>query len=116
MQSRKETKTDKKFHDYSIWLITLISGMKVTVMYSLTPFAYSDFSSYSILTTITIVSSAMTSAVYIPMAKMIDVWGRAEGLLLMLSFCIIGLITLAASNGVASYCAGQVSIFSPKAS
>lgn len=50
----------------------------------------------------------MTAAVYIPMAKALDLWGRAEGFLLMLVFCILGLVILAASKNLPTYCAGQV--------
>jgi MFS family permease len=55
-----------------------------------------------------IVSSAMTAAVYIPMAKVLDVWGRAEGFLLMMVLCIIGLILMAAANNLSTFCAAQV--------
>lgn len=50
----------------------------------------------------------MTGAVYIPMAKALDLWGRAEGILLMTGFCILGIVMLAASHNLATYCAGQV--------
>ena len=50
----------------------------------------------------------MTAAVYIPMAKALDLWGRAEGFLLMLVFCIMGLVILATSKNLPTYCAGQV--------
>lgn len=63
---------------------------------------------HSLLTVINIVASAMTAAVYIPMAKALDLWGRAEGLLLMIVFCIIGLILLATSHNLPTYCAGEV--------
>jgi hypothetical protein len=42
------------------------------------------------------------------MAKALDLWGRAEGFLLMTFFCILGLILLASSQNLATYCAGQV--------
>ena len=75
---------------------------------SLTPYATSSFQGHSLLTVITIVASAMTAAVYIPMAKALDLWGRAEGFLLMLVFCIMGLVILATSKNLPTYCAGQV--------
>ncbi|KAE8314614.1 major facilitator superfamily domain-containing protein [Aspergillus transmontanensis] len=79
-----------------------------SILASLTPYATSDFQSHSLLTVIEIVASAMTSAVYIPMAKMLDVWGRAEGFLLMLGFATLGLILMAASNNLPTFCAAQV--------
>ncbi|KAL6240381.1 hypothetical protein RBB50_012718 [Rhinocladiella similis] len=91
-----------------IWLLTLVNNFKSTIVLSLTPFATSDWQSHSLLTVIGIVSNALTAAVYIPMAKMLDVWGRAEGFLLMLGFCILGLVLMAASENLSTYCAAQV--------
>lgn len=50
----------------------------------------------------------MAGAVYIPMAKLMDVWGRAEGFLLMVAFSVLGLILTASSKNLATYCAAQV--------
>ncbi|KAE8360983.1 major facilitator superfamily domain-containing protein [Aspergillus caelatus] len=88
--------------------MTLTCGGMSSILASLTPYATSDFQSHSLLTVIEIVASAMTSAVYIPMAKMLDVWGRAEGFLLMLCFATLGLILMAASNNLPTFCAAQV--------
>jgi len=96
--------------DNSIWLLTLVNNFKSTIVLSLTPFATSDWQSHSLLTVIGIVSNAMTAAVYIPTAKMLDVWGRAEGFLLMLGLCILGLIMMASSANLSTYCAAQVSV------
>ncbi|KFY37141.1 hypothetical protein V495_07345 [Pseudogymnoascus sp. VKM F-4514 (FW-929)] len=91
-----------------IWLVTLVNNFKATIVGNLTPFATSDWKSHSLLTVIDIVASAMTAAVYIPMAKLLDVWGRAEGFLLMLCLCTLGLILMAASKNLPTYCAAQV--------
>lgn len=77
-------------------------------MYSLSAYATSSFAGHSLLTVISIVSSAMAGAVYIPMAKALDLWGRAESILLMVVFCVLGLVLLAASQNLPTYCAGEV--------
>lgn len=77
-------------------------------MASLVPYITSDFRTHSLLAVIYIVSNAVSAAVYIPMAKMLDVWGRAEGFLLMTGFSTLGLIIMATSNGLATFCAAQV--------
>ncbi|KAH6658286.1 MFS siderochrome iron transporter MirB [Truncatella angustata] len=74
----------------------------------LVPFVTSSFQSHSLLTVINVVADAMTAAIYIPMAKMLDVWGRAEGFLLMVCFSTLGLILMAASHDLATFCAAQV--------
>lgn len=93
----------------SIWLIFLVNGLRLSILSSLTPYVTSDFESHSLLTVIGIVSNAMTSAVYIPMAKLLDIWGRAEGFLLMVGFSILGVILMATSHNLATFCAAQVS-------
>jgi MFS family permease len=61
-----------------------------------------------LLTVITIVSNSMAGAVYIPMAKMLDVWGRAEAFLLMVGSCVLGLILMAVADNLATFCAARV--------
>jgi hypothetical protein len=92
----------------SLWLVTLANGFRQAILYSLTPYATSSFQSHSLLTVISIVSSAMVSALYIPVAKVVDVWGRAEGWLVMVGLSTLGLIMMAASKNLETYCAADV--------
>lgn len=78
-------------------------------MASLLPYVTSDWQLHSLLNVVGIVSSSMTAAVYIPMAKVLDVWGRAEGFLLMVSFSVVGLAIAAGSRNLPTFCAAQVS-------
>ncbi|CAG8055571.1 unnamed protein product [Penicillium salamii] len=91
-----------------IWFLTLVNNMKSSMVYSLTAYATSSFAGHSLLTVVNIVSSAMAGAVYIPMAKALDLWGRAEGFLLMVGMSILGIVLLASSNNLPTYCAGEV--------
>lgn len=91
-----------------IWFIFLTNGFRISILYTLTPYVTSEWAAHSLLTVITIVSSSMAGAVYIPMAKLMDVWGRAEGFLLMACFAELGLILTAASKNLPTYCAAQV--------
>lgn len=42
------------------------------------------------------------------MAKLLDVWGRAEGFALMVLSSTLGVILMSASNNLATFCAAQV--------
>lgn len=86
----------------------MVNDFRGSMAYSLNAYATSSFAGHSLLTVITIVASAMAGSVYIPMAKALDLWGRAEGFLAMITFCVLGLILLAASKNLPTYCAGQV--------
>lgn len=92
----------------SIWILFLTNGFRGSILASLVPYVTSDFQSHSLLTVIEIVAGAMVSAVYIPMAKLLDVWGRAEGFALMVAFTTLGMILMAVSQNLATFCAAQV--------
>ncbi|PSN59751.1 putative siderophore-dependent iron transporter [Corynespora cassiicola Philippines] len=93
---------------FNIWIIFLTNGFRISILISLSPYVTSDFQSHSLLNTINIVSDAMTAAVYIPMAKLLDTWGRAEGFALMVGFSSLGVILMATSQNLATFCAAQV--------
>lgn len=91
-----------------MFLLYFVNAMQASILYNLTPFVTSDFETHSLLTVIGIVSNAMTAAVYIPLAKMLDLWGRAEGFALMIVFATLGLILMATCHDLYTYCAAQV--------
>ncbi|KAK0113637.1 hypothetical protein ONS95_013883 [Cadophora gregata] len=91
-----------------IWLLFLTNGMRLSILYTLAPYVTSEFQSHSLTTTIDIVASSMSAATYIPVAKMLDVWGRAEGFLVMVFCATLGLILMAVSQNLATFCAAQL--------
>lgn len=93
---------------HSIWIIFLTNGFRLSILASLTPYVTSDFQSHSLLTVIGVVADSITAACYIPIAKLLDVWGRAEGFLLMVGFSTLGVILMASSHNLATFCAAQV--------
>lgn len=93
---------------HSIWVIFLTNGFRASILAGLVPYVTSDFQSHSLLTVIGIVSDAMTAAVYIPLAKLLDIWGRAEGFMLMVCSATLGVILMATSHNLSMFCAAQV--------
>ncbi|CZT03537.1 probable siderophore iron transporter mirB [Rhynchosporium agropyri] len=93
---------------FNMWMLYFVNAMQSSILYNLVPFATSEFEAHSLLTVIYIVSNSMTAAIYIPLAKMLDVWGRAEGFLLMIAFATLGMILMASSNGLAQFCVAQI--------
>jgi MFS family permease len=75
----------------------------------LLPFVTSDFESHSLLNVIYIVASAIGAAVFIPLSKILDLWGRAEGFLIMATCATLGLVLMAACKNLATFCAAYVS-------
>ncbi|RMJ16966.1 hypothetical protein CDV36_003375 [Fusarium kuroshium] len=92
----------------NMWFIYLVNGFQSKVLDTLTPYASSEWESHSIMPVISTVAYIMTAAVYIPLSKILDIWGRAEGFLLMVVFATIGMAMMAASRNFATYCAATV--------
>ncbi|KAF4456323.1 siderophore iron transporter mirb [Fusarium albosuccineum] len=91
-----------------MWFIYLTNGFQSKITDSLTPYAMSDWETHSLIPVIGVVAQSMMAAVYIPLSKILDLWGRAEGFLLMVIFATIGMAMMAASQNLATYCAATV--------
>lgn len=89
-------------------MLYLTNAFQASITNNLTPYITSGFEEHSLLTVIYIVSNSMAAAVYIPTAKLLDLWGRAEGFLVMVSLATIGLILMAVCRNLSTFCAAQV--------
>ncbi|CAO3599335.1 unnamed protein product [Absidia cylindrospora] len=92
----------------NIWLLYFVNAFQSSILYNLLPYVTSEFSSHSLLNVIYIVSSAISAAVYIPLAKVLDIWGRAEGFLIMTIFATLGLVLMAVCHDLPTFCAAYV--------
>lgn len=89
-------------------MLYLTNAFQSSITGNLTPYVTSEFEEHSLVTVINIVSNSMAAAVYIPTAKLLDLWGRAEGFCVMVGFATLGLVLMAASKSLYTYCAAQV--------
>ncbi|KAJ4348102.1 uncharacterized protein N0V89_009474 [Didymosphaeria variabile] len=92
----------------NMWLLYFVNGFQSSILSNLTPYVTSEWEEHSLLTVISIISSCMSAATYIPMAKILDIWGRAEGFALMIGFATLGLVLMACASTLAIFCAAQV--------
>lgn len=53
-------------------------------------------------------SSIIAGLSKLPLAKIIDIWGRPQGIALMTFFWVIGFVMMAATTNVEMYAAAQV--------
>ncbi|CAN6674773.1 siderophore iron transporter 1 [Trichomonascus vanleenenianus] len=91
-----------------IWLLYFVNAFQSTLLSNLIPYVTSDFETQSLLNVISIVANAMSAASYIPLAKILDTWGRAEGFLFMAICSTLGLVLMAACNNLPTFCAAYV--------
>ncbi|KAF9630106.1 Major facilitator superfamily [Lasiodiplodia theobromae] len=91
-----------------ILMVFFVDSLEQQISNNLLPYVYSNFSAHSLVTTASIVSSVVGAVVKLPIAKMIDIWGRPQGYVVMIGVATIGLILLAACKNVETYAAAQV--------
>ncbi|CAK7215077.1 hypothetical protein SCUCBS95973_002356 [Sporothrix curviconia] len=80
----------------------------MTVVSSLSPYVTSNFGEHSLLPIISIVSSIVTGVMQLPISRVIDLYGRPQGLLAMVTLDVLGLIVMATCTNVKAYAAAQV--------
>jgi MFS family permease len=82
--------------------------MQQTTTGSLTPYVTSSFYEHSLTATTSVMSSIIGGLTTLPLSKILDIWGRPQGFLLMVIILTLGLIMMAACNNVKTYAAAQV--------
>jgi MFS family permease len=63
---------------------------------------------HSLIPVTYIVANIMSGALRLPIAKMLDLWGRAQGFMVLIAMAIVGLIMMAACQNVQTFAAAQV--------
>lgn len=74
----------------------------------LTPFVTSSFQTHSLTATTGIMAGLIGGLIKLPLAKVLDIWGRPHGFAAMVFCLTIGLVMMAACQNVKTYAAGQV--------
>jgi MFS family permease len=92
----------------SIWLIYFVISIQEVVVRVLTPFATSAFSLHSLTAATSIMSSIIGGLAKLPLAKLLDTWGRPQGLALSLFIWVLGFIMMAGCKNIQTYAAAQV--------
>lgn len=75
---------------------------------NLLPFVASDFSAHSLIPAIGIASFILSGVLRLPVAKVIDTWGRPQGLAAMVAIATAGLAMMAACRSAATYAVAQI--------
>lgn len=92
-----------------MFLLYFVNAFQSSITSNLSAYVTSGFESHSLIPVIYVVSSVMSAATYMPVAKILNLWDRSIGFLLMAVFATLGLILSATCTDIATYCASQVS-------
>lgn len=74
----------------------------------MTPYITSAFQEHSLTALTGVFSSLIGGLIKLPLAKVLDIWGRAEGFAIMVVCLTVGIIMMAVCNNVQTYAAAQV--------
>ncbi|KAF9895289.1 hypothetical protein FE257_000193 [Aspergillus nanangensis] len=91
-----------------MFLLYFVNAFQSSITGNLSAYVTSGFESHSLIPVIMVVSSVMSAATYMPLAKILNLWDRSIGFLMMATFATIGLILSATCKDIATYCASQV--------
>ncbi|KAK9472938.1 putative siderochrome-iron protein [Dipodascopsis tothii] len=86
------------------FMLALQSAIGNNVIYN----AYSKFQDASQVSTAGILANIVGGVLKLPIAKMLNLWGRAEGFLVFVGVYLLGIIVIASCNGPNGYAAGYV--------
>lgn len=92
----------------SFWCVYFVRAFESTITGNLGPYILSDFSEAPLVTTISTVANVLSGALLMPIARMLNLWDRGNGFLLMASIATLGLILSAACTNIYAYAAAQV--------
>jgi len=85
-------------------MLAFQSSIAFNVLY----LAYSEFATAPAIATASILASIIGGVLKLPIAKTLNLWGRAEGCAVFLVVYVIGIIICAACTGPNGYAAGYV--------
>ncbi|EOD50855.1 putative siderophore iron transporter mirb protein [Neofusicoccum parvum UCRNP2] len=91
-----------------VLLVIFGNGLESQASSNLMPYATSEFSEHALVSTVGISSSFIAGVARIPVAKLVDIWGRGEGFVVMVASATLGLALMAVCRNIAVYVIAQV--------
>ncbi|PCG95332.1 Major facilitator superfamily domain, general substrate transporter [Penicillium occitanis (nom. inval.)] len=89
-----------------IWICFFVLSMQSSINTNLIYYAYASFASAPQISQAYVISTVVGGVIQLPIAKILNLWGRAEGLLIVLTINILGLIVIASCSGPNGFAAG----------
>jgi MFS family permease len=88
-----------------MWLIAFLLAFISGNVGTLTPYVTSNFQEHSLTALTGVISSLVAGIWKLPYAKILNIWGRPQALMLGVASTTLGLIMMAGCNDVQTYCA-----------
>ncbi|KAI2780224.1 MFS general substrate transporter [Daldinia loculata] len=90
-----------------LYMVTFVDMLLQSVQSNLVPFVTSAFNKHGLLATTGIVATIIGGVCKLTIAKVIDIWGRCEGFVVMVVLVVIGMIMKATCVNVEMYAAAH---------
>lgn len=94
--------------DARIWVCFFMLALQSAIGNNVLFYAYSEFSSAPLVSTAGILANIIGGVLKLPIAKSLNIWGRAESFCFFIGVYVVGIIILATCNGPNGYAAGYV--------
>ncbi|KAF2207697.1 hypothetical protein CERZMDRAFT_115046 [Cercospora zeae-maydis SCOH1-5] len=91
-----------------IWVCFFMLAFQSSIMNVASVNAYSTFTKAPAYTTAQILATIIGGVLKLPIAKLLNIWGRTEGFVTFFFVYLLGMLIIASSDGVNSYAAGYV--------
>ena len=102
------TTTDRILLFAGVFLVSYAYGLDGTLRYTYQPYATASFDTHSLLATVNVLRAVIAAAAQPTAAKIADVFGRAELIMVSVFFYTLGTIVEAVSTNVDAFSAGAV--------
>lgn len=102
------TLKDRFFLFFGVFLVAYAYGLDGTVRYTFQTYATASYSEHSLLAAINVLRSVIAAAAQPTAAKIADIFGRVELVIVSIVFYVVGTIIQASSNGVSAFAGGAV--------
>ncbi|KAK2069054.1 hypothetical protein P8C59_003661 [Phyllachora maydis] len=89
-----------------IWVCFFMLALQAAIGNNVIYHAYSAFSTAPEVATASILANIVGGVLKLPIAKTLNLWGRAEGFLVFVGIYILGIIVIASCSGPHGYAAG----------
>lgn len=91
-----------------VWVCFFMLALQSAIGNNVIYYAYSTFLSAPQVSTANILATIIGGVLKLPIAKILNIWGRAEGFVIFIIVYLIGIIVIASCDGPNSYAAGYV--------
>ncbi|KAJ5096897.1 hypothetical protein N7456_007618 [Penicillium angulare] len=99
---------DRVFLFASLFLVAYVYGLDGTVRYTYQPYATQSYGQHSLLATVNVLRAVIAAAAQPTAAKVADVFGRVELIIISIIFYTIGTIVETFAKSVEAFAAGAV--------